>query len=176
MISSTDPLRTSEPQPQPLSPPTTPPQDDPLASLPFGDYFMAVLRNFSGVKKGQLEGKITDLQSRNAVLKRAQDAMAAARMHAEHGWVHEPPVYTNFIEAYGIPRDTYGGDKKHNKQEWNINLQNIQGWVDAYNADTQIKTTDMQRTMNDFNQISDMMTSILNKIDKVKNTAVNNSK
>ena len=167
MISSTEGVRAGEP-PNTLS--TRAP------TLSFGDQFLAILRGFSTVKKGQLEGKIQDLQNRNNVLKGAQAAMAAARTHGQHGWAHEPAVYTNFVNTHGIPRDNYGNDYKHNKEEWNINLQNIQGWVDAYNADTQIKTTEMQRTMNDFNQISDMMTSILSKLDKIKNTVLGNSK
>jgi hypothetical protein len=126
----------------------------------------------------QLVDQSRSIKEKNAILARAQKALALARgarpTKASGGVTVEPPEYTAFINELGIKRDTTGGDLLHNQAEWDKNIQHLQGFIDSQNSNSQMDMVRLQSLMNKRNQAFEMMTNALSKFNKTKDSVISN--
>ena len=118
------------------------------------------------------------MEGRNVTLSEAQEALAAARNAREEAKrektdTSQPPVYYGFVQANVDSEHEYG---RHNADQWEIQIQTLDGWIQTFNSGTQMEMTDLNRTMNQYNEITDVMTSALNKFNKTRETVLGNAR
>jgi hypothetical protein len=63
----------------------------------------------------------------------------------------ETPEMTAFRKQYGIEFDGDGGDTLHNKDEWELNIKNLENFIESRGLDTQTKMVQLEDLMGKYN-------------------------
>lgn len=127
----------------------------------------------------------SSLVSRIHPNKRGDDFDRIKNIYANHvRTTYNPPddklenlIPTDKISNFQIPEiNTKIIDNSSNEEDWEVVIQQIDNWVQTFNTQSQMAMTDMQREMNQYNEITDMSTSFLNKIQRTTDTIVSNNR
>jgi hypothetical protein len=65
--------------------------------------------------------------------------------------VYESPEMTEFRKKYNIEFDTKGDDTYHNKDEWELNIKNLETFIESRGMDTQTKMVQLEDLMGKYN-------------------------
>lgn len=128
----------------------------------------------------QLTDQANQMKQINDQLKLANQMMADARSlkitagNASNKVSTMPNSMASFYNDNGIKYDMTGNDKLHNKDEWEVNIQNLKGYMDGLNSDSQMEMILLQSLMNKRNQSYEMMTQTLQKLSGVTDKIIGN--
>jgi hypothetical protein len=107
-------------------------------------------------KKALAEGVISDIKSENEVLRHAREMLAQARVL--QGQVSDSNKYpaesvemTAFRKEYGIAFDESGNDTLHDKDQWDLNIKNLENFIESRGLDTQTKMVQLEDLMGKYN-------------------------
>jgi len=121
----------------------------------------------------QLMDQANLIKQKNALLKEANTILAAARKARAGGAsADEIADIDAFMEVFGIEND--GNIQNDNTAEWDQNIENIKGYIDTINSTSQLDMIRLQSLMNKYNQAFDMMTNMLSKFGKSKDSIIGN--
>jgi hypothetical protein len=105
-------------------------------------------------KKAQAEEVISGIKAENQVIKEAREQLMKARQlqgEAGKGTSTETAEMTAFKTKYDIKFDTKGSDTKHDKDEWEINIKNLESFIESRGMDTQTKMVQLEDLMGKYN-------------------------
>jgi len=108
-------------------------------------------------KKAQAETLMNEIKAENEVIKKAREMLAKARqIQGSTGSTStaEGTELHAFKEQYGIAFDTTGNDQLHNKAEWDINIKNLESFIESRGMDTQTKMVQLEDLMGKYNSWS----------------------
>ncbi|WP_028879843.1 hypothetical protein [Terasakiella pusilla] len=81
---------------------------------------------------------------------------------------------TEFFKSRGVSKDTTGNDTKHNKGEWDVNIEHIKTHADSLNSTSQLEMIRLQSLMNKRNQAFEMASNVMNKLSGVMDKIIGN--
>jgi hypothetical protein len=90
----------------------------------------------------------------------------------EDGTANMPDDMVAFFEKNNI--DIPGDDKILNAQEWDAAIRSMKTVADTISSQSQIETTKLQQRINKFSQAFELLSSLLDKFDKVSKKLVSN--
>jgi hypothetical protein len=106
-------------------------------------------------KKEQANSIISDIKAENEVLRQAREHLAKARQlqsaAGDSNVSDETAEMKAFREKYGISFDSTGGDTLHNKTEWDVNIKNLESFIESRGMDTQTKMVQLEDLMGKYN-------------------------
>ncbi|MDR3073810.1 MAG: hypothetical protein LBV01_03665 [Deltaproteobacteria bacterium] len=125
-------------------------------------------------KKAQATSIINEIKAENEVLREAREHLAKARQlqsqakngQGPSGRVTDPSgkTYTmganctaetkemyDFRKKYNIAFDTGGGDASHKSDEWELNIKNLESFIESRGMDTQTKMVQLEDLMGKYN-------------------------
>jgi hypothetical protein len=109
-------------------------------------------------KKNQAEEVISGIKKENDILREARQHLQDAR--ALHGKVSgsdangETAEMTAFRKEHNIAFDTTGNNNSHNKTEWDLNIKNLETFIESRGMDTQTKMVQLEDLMGKYNSWS----------------------
>jgi hypothetical protein len=112
-------------------------------------------------KKTQAEELINSIKGENEILRQARGFLQEARkLQAEAkdkgGTTNETEEMTKFRKQYNIEFDTTTSgsstpDTKHKKDEWELNIKNLETFIESRGMDTQTKMVQLEDLMGKYN-------------------------
>jgi hypothetical protein len=105
-------------------------------------------------KKEQANTLISEIKAENKVLREAREHLAKARelqSSAGTGVSTETAAMAAFREKYNIDFDTTCNDKNHTKTEWDLNIKNLENFIESRGMDTQTKMVQLEDLMGKYN-------------------------
>ncbi|MDR3300736.1 MAG: hypothetical protein LBU43_12280 [Candidatus Accumulibacter sp.] len=108
-------------------------------------------------KKDQAMALMDDIKAENEVIKKAREMLAKARqIQGSTGSTAtaESTEMTAFVAQYGIAFDTSGNDHSHTKEQWDINIKNLESFIESRGMDTQTKMVQLEDLMGKYNSWS----------------------
>lgn len=108
----------------------------------------------------------SQIAEKNTLLKEANVFLADARIKqsdAGDGCSEMSAEMKAFFESNNIKYDTTGDDDDHNKDEWGINIENMQTFIDSLTSTSQMDLIDLQSTMDKYGETFDLLTNFLSK-------------
>jgi hypothetical protein len=108
-------------------------------------------------KKSQAEEVISSIKAENEVLRQARQFLQEARTlqgqakSNSNGCSNATAEMTAFNAKYDIQFDKTGNDTLHNKDEWEINIKNLESFIESRGMDTQTKMVQLEDLMGKYN-------------------------
>jgi hypothetical protein len=114
----------------------------------------------------QVRDQAQKIERKNDLLKQANMMLIDARLkknEAGKGTSTMSAAMVAFYEQNGIQYDTKGNDYKHKKEEWDINIANLETFVDTLTSNSQLDMTRLQSIMGKYNQTFEMLSNFVKK-------------
>ena len=145
----------------------------PIQSTQVGNYqedlatlMMRVLTGRAEILDENVRAQASQIAEKNALLKEANVFLAEARIKQSDAGDGTSTMSTEmkaFFDSNNIKYDTTGNDDKHNKDEWGINIENMQTFIDSLTSTSQMDLIDLQSTMDKYGETFDLLTNFLSK-------------
>jgi hypothetical protein len=163
-------------------------------ALDLGQLMMQISIDRTELIDTQLAIQMQDAQDKNKQLKALNELMAQCRkfkanQSAENddnaagtaftlpGYEDEGPKQVGeWFKEFGLPEtDVDPSDSKEEwEAEWDANIQTIKGAIDSLNSDSQLAMTRLQSLMNKRNQSYEMVSDVLQKDQKTRDSIIGN--
>ena len=132
---------------------------------------MVVMVERAEILEGQLREEVEEIKGDNAELKNANNIMAKSRNAkkdaSEDDKTAMPAEVRNFLKEHDIPWTTKDDkDKapgKLNSTQWDLAIENIKGWSESKNSNSQLKMTQVQSLSGKNNQTFDALSQYVAK-------------
>lgn len=155
-----------------------------LDNVNFHDLFLALSLERAELMETQMKDQAAEMKNRNLMLQEATTALAAARLarqtaSADESATQEPSEYTALLTKYSsdypeLKRDNTGSDQLHNKDEWDVNIESIKGFIDNLNSESQMDMIKLQSLQNKFNHAFEAASNLMSKYGKGLDTLIGN--
>jgi len=127
--------------------------------------------------QGQMMENAAGIKTRSELLKQFQKALAELRKKLGGMGDHTKDVKLSqeiraLMEKWGIKVPWTGN--KANKEQINLAMDNIKGFMDAKNSDAQMDMIRLQSLQTKFNQSIEIMTNTFQKFAKTKDSIISN--
>jgi glycerol-3-phosphate cytidylyltransferase-like family protein len=85
-----------------------------------------------------------------------------------------PDQMIAFYKEYNIDYDHTGNDNKHNKEQWDKNMNNLKGFIEQLNSSSQLDMVKLQGMISKRNEAFESTTNMMGKFSKTMDTIVGN--
>lgn len=161
-------------------------------AMDLGQLMMELNIDRTNIIDAQLADQMKEVQDKNAQLKALNELMAKCRQFkASKGATTDDnasgekftlPGYegsksvSEWFTEFGLTETDVnpGDDKDEWEAEWDANIQTIKGAIDSLNSDSQLAMTRLQSLMNKRNQSYEMVSDVLQKDQKTRDTITGN--
>ncbi|WP_062267256.1 hypothetical protein [Endozoicomonas arenosclerae] len=143
----------------------------------------SVLSARAEIIEGQLRDQIGSIQEKNAQLEEANDWLARARAKkAEAGTSGTATFDQEFRDFWAsLNAEFQENDNNtdtpildHNSADWDVNIEGLRARTEGLTSQTQLETTQLQQTINRYNQAFEMMSNFINKYYQSLSTVIQN--
>lgn len=114
---------------------------------------------------GQVREQAEEIELKNRKLKKANQMVIDARgLQSEADSTSMMPLeMRNFYWENGIEWDKKGDDYYHSKEEWDLNIANLETFIDSLTSTSQLDMTRLQSIMGKYNQAFEMLSNFVKK-------------
>jgi hypothetical protein len=118
--------------------------------------FAALQQQAAADKKAEADTLIAEIEAENAIIKEAREHLAKARQiqgqaKTDNTYKSETSEMTAFRERYGIAFNTEGGDTSHWQDQWDLNIKNLENFIETRGMNTQTMMVRLEDLMGKFN-------------------------
>ena len=132
----------------------------------------------------QIEDQANEMKNRNSNLQVLNELMIKARNEKENKTEGDtasfkigdlgPHTMKEWFKEFNIEFKPASGDATAKQTTWETNIQNLKGRVDSLNSNSQLDMIRLQSLMNKRNEAFEMMSNVLAKVGKNRETIVAN--
>ncbi len=138
-------------------------------------FYLAVVQTNS--LDDQIQAKMLQIQSKQSELAHARKLLAQMKELQNKAGDHTsdmPSDMAQWLDSHGIDYDRTGNDLAHTKDEWNINIEHLNAWIQNNNSAIELDMLQIQTLMNKRNQSLDMASNIIKKSTEAKESILRN--
>jgi len=119
-----------------------------------------------------------EMQSKQSELAQARQLLAKMKelqnKAGDDDCTEMPADMAQWLDNHGVDYDRTGNDLRHNKNEWNINIEHLNAWIQNYNSSIELDMLQIQSLMNKRNQSLEMASNIMKKSTEAKEAILRN--
>jgi len=140
-------------------------------------FYLAVVQTNS--LDNQIQQKMLEMQSKQSELAQARQLLAKMKELQDKAGDDDdcsemPADMAQWLDNHGVDYDRTGNDLWHNKNEWNINIEHLNAWIQNYNSSIELDMLQIQSLMNKRNQSLEMASNIMKKSTEAKEAILRN--